>query len=153
MKYTPERPEILSNQLCCYESGSYGSYLEVDGVSPTITNHLMGVTYRVLDGSGVISTPSTVWGVERGDEVTIPVCEPYSYAGRMSLLADMGSLVNAEFVTFNGDKLSRASRQKIRRVYRDAAKAVMYSDMEETLTKWVGPLESHLAFLAGMQNR
>lgn len=153
MKHSPERPEIINSLLCCYESGTYGFYLEVDGASPTITNHLADVAYRVLDGSGVIATSHAAWGVESGDEVTILSCEPYAYAGRMCLLASGNPVLSREFVTYNGDKLSGVARQKMRRAYRATVKEQALSDAEEKLTAWLGPRDSHLAFLAGMHDR
>lgn len=92
-------------------------------------------------------------GVENGDEVTILSCEPYAYAGRMCLLASGNPVLSREFVTYNGDKLSGVARQKMRRAYRATVKEQALSDAEEKLTAWLGPRDSHLAFLAGMHDR
>lgn len=148
-----ERPEVIKSQLCYYESGAIGVYCAIDGASPTMTNHFAAVTYKVLDGSGIIATPRTMVAVEHGDEVTVPRAEPYAYAGRMSLLSRADPGFHPDFVTLDGQSLGRAQRQKMRKMNRTILKATIWSDTEKTLTDWFGPRESHLAFLSSMQDR
>lgn len=112
-----ERPELITMELWYYDDRYLEksiAYADVDGVSPTITDHLSLRTYEITAGEGAFSSDGIVAHVRQGCKIEILPGTPFSYAGRMSLLSTCEQATIPEFVTFDNQKLGRQERKRLR---------------------------------------
>ncbi len=54
--YTIERSDVVDFQRWLHSPEQTVAYLDIEGTSPTITNHLSDVTYKIQGGEGRMLT-------------------------------------------------------------------------------------------------
>lgn len=117
-----ERSEILDSQLWRWTPEESDVYLDIEGKSPLITNHLSDVTYKIQGGDGMILTASSQVRLQSGTEVTIFKGHPYSYEGEFDTIARARPGLKGNFVTFNNHELGKSQVQELKRLHGEYSK-------------------------------
>jgi len=117
----PERTELLAYDCWYHDDENLTQsvlYLDVNGKSPIITNHLSDLHIQVIDGSGRLATGALIHKLERGEEQYVKAKVPYRYIGKMSLLVTARPILISSFVTFNNEPLGREEQQIMKRYHK-----------------------------------
>jgi hypothetical protein len=96
-------------------------YIDVNGKSPEITNHLAGVHFKVLEGVGSIATAHSVSQFNMTPDnntsllVFVPRAETYQYSGRFSAVLSSSLPPHPDYVKYDGEPLDRRLRRELDR--------------------------------------
>lgn len=133
----PERSELLCSEVWQNDTRFIplsALYIDVDGASPEITNHASGVSYSIIEGSGVIAVAgsSVVFEDKKSNDpqigIYIPPRSPYSYSGRFSAIVRPDLLTR--FITFGDSRLGVADRLSLLRLRIMLAKTSLESALD-----------------------
>lgn len=120
LSYLEESPPIIDrSEITGYQMWLYGpefsvNYIDIEGSSPPITNHLSDVTYKINWGEGKLVTDSSEMQLQPGAEVTIFRGHKYKYSGEFDAVVEAKPGLSDKFVTFYDMKLGKKEARELK---------------------------------------
>ncbi len=109
-----DRSEIIVAETWLRDPEHSVVYLDIEGDSPPITNHLSDVTYKINWGEGKLVTDVSEMQLQPDTEVTIFKGNVYQYSGEFDAVVEAKPGLNERFVTFNDFKLGKKEAKELK---------------------------------------